>query len=58
MILMVVTIVIIIKIIILKAIMTLGPELEVITKMMKKSRFVIDYAEAENYMFKGWLDMR
>ena len=31
--------IIIIKIIILKVIMTLSPELEVITKMAKKSRF-------------------
>jgi len=48
---------IVIKIIILKMIMTLSPELEVITKMMEKSRFAIDDAVAENYLFKEWLDL-
>jgi hypothetical protein len=27
------------------------------TKMMKKSRFAIDDAEAENFEFKGWLGL-
>jgi hypothetical protein len=43
--------VITIKIIVLIVIVTLSPEIEVITKMMKKSRFAIDDAEAEICMF-------
>jgi hypothetical protein len=51
--------IIIIRIIVLKVIMTLSPELEVITKSIKKSRFTIDDAVAENYLFKGmaWPDI-
>jgi ascorbate-specific PTS system EIIC-type component UlaA len=41
----------------IKVIMTLSPELEVMQKMMKKSRFAIDDAGAQNYMFKGWLGL-
>jgi len=53
---MMVVMMMIIKIVILKVV-TLSPELKVITQMMKKLRCAIDDAQAKNHVFKGCLGL-